>query len=279
MRTKILTGLLDALAFCLPLMAFEQPAIYQLKPKDRVLILGDSTTSDGIQPAGYVQLVEQAQREQILGMDVKVWGYGFAMKGTWTLLGDRGYVNGYVKSLLGKEGAPTVVIINLGLNDSKSGINGVVAFVENLRQAVDMLRTFGVTVILCTPTTWGGLSQTKPYAEAGRTLAAELKCPVIDLYAVHAEQIAAHTKDGVLTPGANPTRDGAHLNGLGETLSASAILQSFDLKPIWQKYQLRVRLSRNGKGKILVELDASAYPAGTKVTLTVIPEPGSEFAA
>jgi hypothetical protein len=161
-----------------------------------------------------------------------------------------------------------VAIINLGLNDSKSGTNALASYSENLRWAVTQLRSLKVTPMLCTPTAWRGLNQTKGYADVARQVAAELKAPLIDLYAAHADAIVG---------GAKPTRDGTHLNGLGETLSASAILRAFGLKPEWQKYQLRVAIHLRGKGKITVTPDQQTFGPGTKVTLNVEPEAGFVF--
>lgn len=117
----------------------------------------------------------------------------------------------------------------------KAGPGGVEPYTKNLREAVGLLRERKQTVILTTPGTWGGLTQTKPYAEAARVLASELKCPLIDLYAVQSELITAHTKDGNLDPAFNPTVDGVHLSALGQKLWAETILKALGLKPEWQK--------------------------------------------
>ena len=267
--------LLTALLFCFTGLAsasaFEQPQIYQLKPKDTVLVIGDSTTADGLKPAGYVRLVEQALSEQIPDQDVGISGLGYPMKTTAILDGQIANV----KKLLEKGNGPTVVIINLGLNDSKAKEKGVDLFTENLRKAIGELQAMKVAAIICAPTTWGGLTQTKPYAEAARALATETKCLLIDLYAVHADHIVANTKDGKLLPGTDPTRDGTHLNGIGETLSAGAVLQAFGLKPVWKEYQLRT-MSRD-QGKITIDPDLPFYEPGAKITLTAIPADGELF--
>lgn len=267
--------LLTALLFCFTglatVSAFEQPLIYQLKSKDTVLVIGDSTTADGLKPAGYVRLVEQALSEQIPDQGVGISGLGYPMKTTAILGGQIANV----KKLLEKGNGPTVVIINLGLNDSKEKEKGVTPFTDNLRKAIGELQAMKVTAIICTPTTWGGLTQTKPYAEAARALATETKCLLIDLYAVHADHIVANTKDGKLLPGTNPTRDGVHMNGIGETLSAGAVLQAFGLKTVWKKYQLRTMC--RAYGKITIDPDLPFYEPGTKVTVTAIPADGAFF--
>lgn len=238
--------------------AFEQPPIYQLKPKDQVLILGDSTTAGGVLVGGYVRLVDQAQNEQRPDQGIVVRGIGHSGATMTDML------NGLpgLKTLFAKPAAPSVVIVNFGLNDSKGGEVNVPAFTESVRKMVEALQQYKVTVILCTPTTWGGLTQTKSYAEAVRTVAAELKIPLIDLYATHADHITSNTKDGQYLSGTNPTTDGTHLSMVGETLSASAILQGLGLKPTWQRYQLRLSMGRvkklSSKGKIKVVPDQAS---------------------
>jgi hypothetical protein len=72
-------GALLILATVTTAWAFDQPKVYELKTNDQVLILGDSTTADGLLPAGYVPLTDQAQREQRPDLHVKVDGIGYAM--------------------------------------------------------------------------------------------------------------------------------------------------------------------------------------------------------
>lgn len=175
-----------------------------------------------------------------------------------TGIGKNTHASGFLVAVLGPnhyfdrtlqrepEPAPTICISILGLNDSKQGPKGVEPFTTNLREGVRLMRERKLTAILATPSTWGGLTQTKPYAEAARVLAAELKCPLIDLYAVQSELIIAHTKDGKLDPVFSPTWDGVHLSAVGSTLWAGTILKAFGLKPEWKKFQLGAGVSEVG---------------------------------
>jgi len=71
-------AMLCSLAGSGTLAAFDQPQIYQLKPQDQVLILGDSTTADGVRtPGTYVRLLDQAQHEQIPDLGVVIRGLGW----------------------------------------------------------------------------------------------------------------------------------------------------------------------------------------------------------
>jgi len=271
-----------AMLFCLAgsgtVVAFDQPQVYQLKPKDRVCIMGDSTTVDGFAVGGYAQQVIQALKEQIPDQNIVV---NARCRSTRKADSFVGWVE-ELKTKIGASDFPTVVIGNFGLNDSGAGEKGLAPYTDHLRRAVALLREMKVTPILCTPTTCNGLDRTKLYAEAVRTLTAELKVPLIDLYAAHAEQIVKNTIDNKIQPGTSPVRDGTHLTIVGETLSASAFLKAFGLKPVWQKYQLRVGTYKIGTrgsagGKITLEPDQPFYAPDAKVTLTFLPDPGNTF--
>ena len=285
-----------AMLFCLAgagtAVAFDQPQICTLKTNDHIVFIGDSTTAGGFGPTGYGQLLIQALGEQMPG--VKVNGIGKNTQPSGFLVGVLGpnhLFDKLVKDGLAKaepEPAPTICISIIGLNDSKSGPSGVETFTKNLREGVRLMRERKLTAILATPSTWGGLTQTKPYAEAARVLAAELKCPLIDLYAVQSELITAHTKDGNLDPVFNPTCDGVHLSAVGSTLWAGTILKAFGLKPEWKKYQLNTAVTEVGAlhravaGEMVVEPKPSNpkqpnYEPGTKVTLTCKPPAGWVF--
>ena len=292
----LLGGLISTSVF-----AFEQPKVYDLKPNDRVIVLGDSTTFLGLSVGGHVFLVDQVQKDQAPALKAVVYGIGWPQHGAGSLLGEKGQINLFVRTK-GKDAPPTVAIINMGLNDSKAGNAAIPAYVENLRKAVQQLRDLKVTPILCAITTWGGLDQTKAFAEADRALATELKCPLIDLYAAHAEQISISAKG----KGGAPTFDGTHLSLIGETLSAKTILQAFGLKPVWRENYLRLTSMRENwstahwgnftvesnrsdllpagsKDKVTLAVTGDAwagvtagYPAGTKVTVTMNPPAGYE---
>jgi len=304
MKRSILS-LLAALALAGTASAYEQPKVYDLKPNERVLIIGDSTTYDGTDVAGYVRLVDQAIQEQI--PDRKAAVRSQAWPGVklvpehperWKPMAE----NESWRKVLQHPNAPTTVIYNLGLNDSKQGEANVPTYEKWVRKYVEDVRANKMNVILCTPTLWVGLTQTKSYAEAVRRVATEMKCPLIDLYAAHA---AAFEQKKRLT------RDGTHLNMAGEIMSASTILNAFGLKAEWKRYQLRFGAMRNnwstgGDTKVLVEpalsdakpdlenpkgpfpifgalwnanwpTEQAAYAPGTKVTLKVDPASGRIF--
>ena len=304
MKTSILSLLaaLAALALAGTASAYEQPKVYDLKPNERVLIIGDSTTYDGNTVGGYVRLVDQGIQEQAPERKAafrSCAGYGATMAPERPE--KRQTYGDYLKPFLGHPNAPTTVMFNLGLNDSGRGEAFVPTYEKWVRLYVEELRAIKLNVILCTPTLGAGSS----YVEAVRRVATEMKCPLIDLN-------AAHT--AALLQKKSTRRDPLHLNMTGDILSASTILKGFGLKAEWKKYQLRVS-SRpntyatsvegwcgaplNGNTKCVVvepalsegkpELEKlslwnanwpteqAAYAPGTKVTLKLDPASGRIF--
>jgi lysophospholipase L1-like esterase len=300
---NILTPL-AALALAGTASAFEQPKVYDLQPNDRVIVLGDSTTAQGSTVSGHIHLVDQALKDQVPALKAVVYGIGWSQHGSASLLGDKGLINQFVRTnpkagpAAWKGGPPTVAIINMGLNDSKGGEAALPAHVGNLRKVVLELCELKVTPIVCATSLWGGLKQTKAYAEAARALAVELQCPLIDLYAAHAEHLTANPKDPMAT------FDGVHLAAAGEKLSATTILQAFGLKPVWRECYVRFAVMRHNwstghwgsytveaerpdgsKDKVSLECKgepnagvvAGGHPVGTKLTVTLNPPAGFEF--
>ena len=301
----LLSGLISTSVF-----AFDQAQIYQLKPKDHVLILGDSITTDGQCTGGFVRLVDQVQHEQLpeLGAIVRaIGGYGARMPA---------FPGGfdYVVKMAQKPNPPTVAIIALGVNDSGGGEKEMSVYTDKMRKAVTQLREAKMTVILCT------LIGTRPhwisYSEAVRTIAVEMKCPLIDLSAAYIDNMNKNTpnknKPDDFLPGTYPHRDGVgHLNMYGEILSATTFLKAFGLKPVFTKYHIRCggrmenggfrtdELGQNyyGGGKVKVEpematisppptnpgweanwpMEQQSFTRGTKVTLTATPNAGHTF--
>lgn len=230
--------LLASFALAGTVSAFEQPKVHGLKPNERILVLGDSTTHDGNTVCGHVRLVDQAMQEQVPERKAAIRAHaGYGAPLVPERPDKRQTMAEWFKPVLGHPNAPTTVMINLGLNDSKGGEANVPTYEKWVRQYVEELRATKMNVVLCTPTLWGGLKQTKSYAEAVRRVATEMKCPLIDLYAAHA---------AALEQNKSLTRDGVHLNMAGEVLSASTILKAFGLKAEWKKYQLRISARRNG---------------------------------
>ena len=79
MKSFHILSLLAALTLAGTASAYDQPEVYRLKPKDHLLIMGDSTTARGIPVAGFVPLIDQAQREQLPELGAKVSGLGYDM--------------------------------------------------------------------------------------------------------------------------------------------------------------------------------------------------------
>ena len=265
-----------AMLFCLAgagvVSAFDQPAVYQLKSKDNLLIMGDSTTARGIPVAGFVPLIDQAQREQLPELGAKVTGLGYDMSTSRDLIV---HYMPMVDRLLQAPNPPTVVAILIGLNNAKEKEAGVAAYTEDLRTLHKLLTERKLRVMYCTPSAAVyDLGVMKSYAQAARKVATELKCPLIDVQTAWVEHVQANFKDGKFPTGTNPTCDGCHFSQMGQNLTAATIIQGLGLKPVWQKYQIRTGIGGGGRGKITLTPDLPFYPAGTAVTLKVTTEAG-----
>ena len=264
-----------AMLFCLAgagvVSAFDQPAVYQLKSKDHLLIMGDSTTARGIPVAGFVSLIDQAQREQLPDLGAKVTGMGYDMSTSRDLIV---HYMPMVDRLLQAPNPPTVVAIFIGLNNSGQKEAGVAPYTEDLRTLHKLLTDRKLGVIYCTPSAFMGDNRMKSYAEAARKVATELKCPLIDVQTAWVEHVQNNFKDGKFPTGTNPTCDGCHFSQMGQNLTAATIIQGLGLKPVWQKYQIRAGIGGGGRGKVTVTPDLPLYPAGTAVTVKVTTEVG-----
>ncbi len=262
--------------FCLAgagvVSAFDQPVVYQLKSKDNLLIMGDSTTERGIPVAGFVPLIDQAQREQLPDLGAKVTGMGYSYSTSRDLIV---HYMPMLDRLLQAPNPPTVVAIFIGLNNSGQKEAGVAPYTEDLRTLHKLLTDRKLRVIYCTPSAFvTDLNRMKSYAEAARKVATELKCPLIDVQTAWVEHVQANVKDGKIAPKTNPTVDGCHFSQVGEILTATTILQGLGVKPVWQKFQLRAGIGGGGRGKITLTPDLPFYPSGTVVTVKVTTEAG-----
>ena len=271
-RSVLCLALLCCLVGAGVVSAFDQPAVYQLKSKDHLLIMGDSTTARGIPVAGFVPLTDQAQREQLPELGAKATGLGYDMSTSRDLIV---HYMPMVDRMLLAPNPPTVVALFIGLNNSGQKEAGVGPYTEDLRTLHKLLTERKLRVIYCTPSAFvSELNRMKPYAEAARKVAAELKCPLIDVQAAWVEHVHVNFKDGKFLPNANLTADGCHFSQLGENLTATTILQGLGLKPVWQKYQLRTGFGGGGRGKVTVAPELPFYPPGTKVMVKVTIEAG-----
>jgi lysophospholipase L1-like esterase len=113
---------------------------------------------------------------------------------------------------------PHLVTVCLGLNDARSGRDGVGDFISTLKQIVERIRTeAGADVILITPNTRGDALQddgtVAEYIRAIRAVARDVDAGLADVHAVYqgAIRMGAAPADLLSNRVSHPTREGHHL--------------------------------------------------------------------
>lgn len=225
MRTRIL-----ATALALGLVATS--AIHAEEDKSRglpivsgqkIAFLGDSITAAGKRPGGYCQLVIAGLARQ--GVTV-----------TGIFAGISGHKSNQMlarleRDVLSKE--PDWMTLSCGVNDVWHGARGVPldAYKTNITAIVDQAQAAGVKVMILTSTMIkenqaGDLNQQLlPYNAFLRELAAAKGCLLADLNADMQAALKAFPADA--PKGKQLTRDGVHMNALGNAMMANGILKAF----------------------------------------------------
>ena len=188
-----------------------------------IAFLGDSITAAGKQPGGYCQLVIQGLAKQ--GVTV-----------TGVFAGISGHKSNQMlarldKDVLSKE--PDWMTLSCGVNDVWHGARGVSldAYTTNITAIVDQAQAAGIKVMILTSTMIkeeqaGDLNQKLlPYNAFLKELAAAKGCLFADLNADM--QAALKTFPADAPKGKQLTRDGVHMNALGNAMMANGILKAF----------------------------------------------------
>ncbi len=214
-----------------------------LQENERIIFFGDSITREGDQPGGYVSLVGQAIRKALPENNVEVIGSGVGGNQVPDLLArlDR--------DVLSKD--PTTVVIYIGINDvwHSTNNNGTTKddYETGLRDLVDQIRKAKARVILCTPSVIGektdGSNQLDPmlgeYVDISRRVASVKNVEMLDLRAAFLGELKRlnpeNREEGVLT------RDGVHLNQLGNRFVAERMLSAAQVNEMENQRQGRIR--------------------------------------
>jgi lysophospholipase L1-like esterase len=206
-----------------------QSARVDLQPSDRIIFFGDSITELGDRPGGYVSLVRDTLNTRHPDLDIEIIGAGINGNKVPDLQ------ERLPADVLAKQ--PTTVFIYIGVNDvwhSTMSWGGTPRdrYAEGLRSILNRIASSGAQALLCTPSVIGErYDGTNPldtmldeYAGISRSVARELKVPVLDLRKIFLKYLQTHNQDnaesGVLTT------DGVHLNEEGNRLVARAVLKS-----------------------------------------------------
>jgi lysophospholipase L1-like esterase len=184
---------------------------------DRVVFFGDSITEAGVQPGGYVSLLQERAAEKFPDGSVELFGAGISGNKVSDLL-ER--VDRDVYSL-----DPSVVVIYIGTNDvwhwhSPPGARGTTEddFAAGLEELIRGFHDRDTRVLLCTPAVIGeqprGQNELDEmldrYADIQRDVAASTAVTLCDLRERFVTHLAEHNSEaadhGILTT------DGVHLN-------------------------------------------------------------------
>ncbi|MFT5881759.1 MAG: lysophospholipase L1-like esterase [Crocinitomicaceae bacterium] len=201
-----------------------QGAEIAVKSGEKIAFMGDSITAAGAKPNGYVRLT-------ISGLE------SAGVKTTAIPAGISGHKSNQMlgrleKHVLSKK--PDWMTLSCGVNDVWHGKRGVLLdqYKVNITKIVDQCQAADIKVMLLTSTMikedqTNEKNQTlKGYNDFLIELAKEKKCLIADLNADMQAIIAASEdkKGGKLL-----TRDGVHMNAMGNKMMATGLLKAFGL--------------------------------------------------
>jgi lysophospholipase L1-like esterase len=225
----MLTIRLLSVAFCsLALVSFWAPA------KKKVVFFGDSITQAGVQPGGYIRLMDSLVALDKKSADYELIGAGIG--------GDKIY-DLYLRmeeDVLKKQ--PDIVVIYVGVNDvwhkSSSGTGtDYNKFGRFYEAVVAKLQAAGIKVIICTPAVIGERTDhSNPqdgdlnfYSQWIRSFAAKKSIPLVDLRNLFIQYNLANNPEnkesGILT------RDRVHLTPAGNNLVAKEMWKVIQTLP------------------------------------------------
>jgi len=201
----------------------DTPKDLQLTPGAQIVAIGDSITAGG----GYLRQIDAvlAQQDPALKLP-KVINKGISGQKAEDL------VQRFDKDVVQLK--PAVVTINIGINDVWHRLGAphdekvLATYKANVAKMVDQAQAAGIRVLLLTPTVIQedpaaeGNKRLAMYVEAGKQIAAEKKCQLVDLHAMFLtalKQKPAGMKKNWLTG------DGVHMQPLGDGVMAVGVLR------------------------------------------------------
>jgi isoamyl acetate esterase len=208
------------------LLSLSMIAFMPRQKKQRVIFFGDSITQAGINPGGYIMLVDSMCNKEGLKENYEFIGAGIGGNKIYDL-----YLRMEEDVLVKK---PDVVFIYVGVNDvwhkSSFGTGTDADKFEKFYQSViKKLTDKNIKVVLCTPAAIGEKTDfsnsqdgdLNEYSKIIRGLAAKNNLAVVDLRKMFLDYNLKNNMDnktsGVLTT------DGVHLNAKGNQLVAGAM--------------------------------------------------------
>lgn len=196
----------------------------------RIVFFGDSITEAGVQPQGYVTLVDSMLQATYPDRNIEVIGAGISGHKVPDLQ------QRLERDVLSHE--PTHVVIYIGINDvwhfhKFEGVTGTEpdVFEAGLRDLISQMQAAGAEVALCTPSVIGedpddGSIENADlgrYADISRRIASETGSALCDLRTAFQTHLRANNADrayeGILTT------DGVHLNEAGNQFVAEQMVE------------------------------------------------------
>lgn len=218
------------------LVAFSSLALvsFWVPAKKKVVFFGDSITQAGVQPGGYIRLMDSLVALDKKSADYELIGAGIG--------GDKIY-DLYLRmeeDVLKKQ--PDIVVIYVGVNDvwhkSSSGTGtDYNKFGRFYEAVVAKLQAAGIKVIICTPAVIGERTDhSNPqdgdlnfYSQWIRNFATKKSIPLVDLRSLFIQYNLANNPDnkesGILT------RDRVHLTPAGNNLVAKEMWKVIQTLP------------------------------------------------
>jgi len=203
------------------------PAMAGPQAGQKVAFMGDSITDGGYHDAnGYVRLVEGALEQQ--GRKIVVIPAGVGGDTSKDMLARLD------KDVLSEK--PDWMTLSCGVNDvwhkeKKTGVS-LDDYKKNITSIVDQATAAGIKVIILTATmikedpSNAANQDLVAYNDFLRSLATAKHLPLADLNADMQKELAAQHAEVPQTKGNLLTRDGVHMNGLGNEMMAAGVLKA-----------------------------------------------------
>lgn len=215
------------LVFFLFFMVLVISSAFTFMQKKKVIFFGDSITQAGVEPDGYITVLQKELAKNGKDKSIELTGAGIGGNKVYDL---------YLRledDVLSKK--PDLVFIYIGINDvwhKKSSGTGTDAdkFEKFYNRIIEKIQAAGAKVVICTPTVIGEKKNfvneldgdLNKYAEIIRGIARNKKVELIDLHKAIVAYIDAHNPEdknaGIFTS------DGVHMNNEGNKFLAEQFL-------------------------------------------------------
>ncbi len=208
------------------------PRDQTMQSSHRIIFFGDSITELGVQPNGFVVIVNDSFKS--LGQKVEIIGAGIS-----------GNKVGDLEKRLDRDVLslkPTIVIIYIGINDvwhyhfADRGLSGTSKekFESGLNGLIRRIQSDGAKVILCTPSVIGEKHDgtnaydalLDEYSAISRSVAGQYGVSVCDLRKEFLEYLRIHNASNAEKD--ILTNDGVHLNDAGNRFVAEQMIKALD---------------------------------------------------